>query len=58
MAKRFFCADTGIVYKIFRRKKVEEVETKEKTTTKPVTLEESSEHLDMPTENVEKEGIE
>ena len=46
-----------IVYKIFRRKRIEEVEVKEKITTKPVTLEESSEHLEIPTESVEKEEI-
>lgn len=44
-----------VVYKIFRRKKVEEKEVKEKITTKPVTLEETSEHLDMPTDDIEKE---
>ena len=44
-----------VVYKIFRRKKIEEKETKEKITTKPVILEESAEHLDMPTDNIEKE---
>ena len=47
-----------ILYKIFRRKRIEEIEIKEKITTKPVVLEESSEHLDMPTETVEKEEIE
>lgn len=44
-----------VVYKIFRRKKVEEETKEEKITTKPVILEESSEHLDMPTDNIEKE---
>ena len=46
-----------VVYKIFRRKKQEEKEVEEKVTTKPVVLEETAEHLEMPTETVEKEEI-
>ena len=46
-----------VVYKIFRRKKEEEKEVEEKVTTKPVVLEETAEHLEMPTENIEKEEI-